>query len=316
MEVLYHTLFLLAGGGILYVGAEGLVGGSSRLALRIGLTPLAVGLTVVAFGTSAPELVVSVSATLEGNTGIAAGNVIGSNIANVALILGLCALIRPIQVATQVVRIDTPIMIGVTVVASLLILQGEVGRIQGSLLFASLLAYTLFNYLWAKRSAIVMTAEDLSEGLPEESTNLKDWLWIICGLAGLVVGAQSFVMGAIGVARFFELSDAVIGLSIVALGTSLPELATSLVATWKKEADIVIGNVVGSNVFNLLGVLGAAALAAPISTEAITRVDLGIMFATSVALLPIIRSGLSISRLEGGVLLATYCGYVWWLLVP
>lgn len=316
MELLYHTLFILAGGGLLYAGAEGLVGGSSRLALRMGLTPLAVGLTVVAFGTSAPEMVVSVNATLGGNTEIAAGNVIGSNIANIALILGVCALIRPMQVATQVVRIDTPIMIGISVIASLLILQGEVGRIQGVLLFAGVLAYTLFNYIWAKRNGDVVTIEELSEGAPEESTNLKDWLWIAGGLVGLVIGARTFVNGAIGIARFFELSDAVIGLSIVALGTSLPELATSLVATWKKEADIVIGNVVGSNVFNLLGVLGAAAIAAPISTAAITRVDLGIMLVTSAALLPIVRSGSSINRLEGGLLLTTYCGYVWWLFKP
>jgi cation:H+ antiporter len=305
------ALAILAGLALLWAGAEGLVRGSASMALRLGLTPLVVGLTVVAFGTSSPELVVSVGAALTGQGGIALGNVVGSNVGNVGLILGLGALVSPIAIRSQIVRLDMPIMVGCAILLVVLLADGEIGRIEGAGLFAGVVAYTLFSLRLAKRSSDDALGVELGAELPPASGSLRrDVLLSIAGFALLLVGAKLLVEGAIVVARAAGLSEAVIGLTIVAIGTSLPELASTLVASAKGEADLAVGNVVGSNVFNVLAVLGAAALAHPLDGAGVRGLDLGVMILFSIVVLPLARTGFRLERWEGGVLLAAYVAYV------
>jgi cation:H+ antiporter len=300
----------------LYFGAEALVKGGAGLALRLGLTPLVIGLTVVAFGTSSPEMVVSVQATLGGNGAISIGNVVGSNICNIALILGLCALITPIRADHQVIRREVPIMIGATILALLILADGYVARWEGALLLLALLAYTAITVRQARAATAAASeadfADELGQGKPL-ALGLSIAA-VLGGLAVLVVGSHLFVSGAVSLAASWGMSQLAIGLTIVALGTSLPELATSLVAALKRQADVAVGNIVGSNLFNLLGILGVAALVHPINAPDLAWLDLGVMLLVSVALLPIVRSGGRISRLEGIALLAVYIGYTAWLL--
>ena len=305
------SLAILVGLALLWAGAEGLVRGSASMALRLGLTPLVVGLTVVAFGTSSPELVVSVGAALEGQGAIALGNVVGSNVGNVGLILGLGAIVSPIVIRSQIVRLDMPIMVGCAILLVVLLVDGEIGRLEGAGLFAGIVAYTLFSLRLAKRSGDDPLGAEIDAELPPESGSLRrDVLLSIAGFALLLVGAKLLVEGAIVVARAAGLSEAVIGLTIVAVGTSLPELASTLVASAKGEADLAVGNVVGSNVFNILGVLGAAALAHPLDGDGVRGLDLGVMILFSIVVLPLARTGFRLERWEGGVLLAAYVAYV------
>lgn len=308
-------LCLLTGGLVLlYFGAEALVKGSSSLALRLGVTPLVVGLTVVAFGTSAPELVVSTKAAHAGQGGIALGNVVGSNIFNIAVILGLSALIRPMKIKLQLLRFDVPIMIGVTIACWLLFLDRQLSRWEAALLFASIIAYTVANILLARREKSTAIEHEFEEGTPQRSRSIAlDLLFVIGGLALLVLGARLFVDGSIAIARAWGISEAIIGLTIVAAGTSLPELVTSVVAAVRKEDDIAVGNIVGSNVFNILGILGAAGLVSPLETGGVTPVDFAVMFGVAVLLIAMMKSGLRIGRWEGGLFLAIYAGYLWWL---
>jgi cation:H+ antiporter len=308
-EILFVCFFLLLGTACLYYGAEWLVDGSSQLALSMGLTPLAVGLTVVAFGTSMPELAVSLKAGLSGSSDLAVGNVIGSNISNIALILGICSLFRPIVVHVQVVRIDTPLMILISILVGILILSGPIMAVSGSVLLLGIIAYTAFNYITARRS----TQPELEESQPLNRSILQDLGLIVGGLLVLIVGGESFVRGATTAAQMLGISETVIGLSLVAIGTSLPELATALVATRKGESDLVIGNVVGSNVFNLLCILGITALVVPIDTSGVHPADIIMMIGTSLALMPILWSGHRIERKEGAILLLLYVGYIGWL---
>lgn len=306
---------LLFGGLILlYFGAESLVKGSASLALRMGVSPLVVGLTVVAFGTSAPELVISAKAAQAGQGGIAAGNVIGSNIFNVAVILGVAALIRPMRIQMQVLRFDTPIMIAVSLGCGLLLLDGCVSRVEAAGLFAGIVAYTLANILMARRETNRAIAREFETGTPPRSRSLGiDALLIAGGLALLVFGARLFVGAASTLARHWGVSEAVIGLTIVAAGTSLPELVTSVVAALQKEDDIAIGNIIGSNVFNLLGILGVAGLIRPIDTAGVSRVDYAVMLGVALALVPLMRSQWKLARWEGALLLGSYLVYLWWL---
>lgn len=299
---------------LLYFGAEGLVRGSSSLALRLGVGPLLVGLTVVAFGTSTPELVVSLKAAYLGQGDISVGNVVGSNICNIGLILGFSALIIPIKVASQIVRIDTPIMIGATALALLFLRDGALSRVEGIIFFALLLVYVIFSIRLAKRQA----ADPLAAEFTEEIKVSKRGVWvdvalIIAGLVMLVLGARFLVDAAIDIAKAAGLSEAVIGLTIVAVGTSLPEFATSLVAALKKEADIAVGNVVGSNIFNILGILGISATVTPLSSSGITGIDLGVMAAFALVLWIFSRTGFRITRVEGLAMLLGYAAYVGWL---
>ena len=310
-------LALFLGSVALYFGAEALVKSGAGLALRLGLTPLVIGLTVIAFGTSSPELVVSLDAALIGNGAISIGNVIGSNVCNIALILGLCALIAPLKAEAQVVRREVPIMIGVALLGVLVVADGYIARWEGGLLLASLFLYTWRTVKAARAAAAagVQTSliDEVAEIVPMPLS--RSIVGVTVGLGVLVVGSHLFVKGAVSLAEQWGMSQIAIGLTIVAVGTSLPELATSLLAAIRGQGDVAIGNIVGSNIFNVLGILGAAALVKPVSSPGLAWVDLGVFLAVSVALLPVVRSGGTVSRFEGAVLLIAYAGYTYWLLV-
>ncbi|MFM8788440.1 MAG: calcium/sodium antiporter [Chthoniobacterales bacterium] len=309
-------VILIVGLVLLYFGAEGLVRGSSSLALRLGVGPLLVGLTVVAFGTSTPELVVSLKAAYLGQGDISVGNVVGSNICNIGLILGFSALIIPIKVASQIVRVDTPIMIGVTALALFGLHDGSLSRVEGIVLFVLLVAYVLFSIRLARQQATDPLAGEFSEEIKISKWGVwQDIAFIVAGLVMLVFGARFLVEAAIDIAKAFGLSEAVIGLTIVAMGTSLPEFATSLVAALKKEADIAVGNVVGSNIFNVLGILGISSAVTPLSSAGITDIDLGVMAGFAVVLWIFSRTGFRITRTEGLILLVAYVGYISWLIL-
>ncbi|HEX7358685.1 MAG TPA: calcium/sodium antiporter [Ignavibacteriaceae bacterium] len=314
MTGLEIVLFIVGGLVMLFVGAEGLIRGSSNLAIKIGITPLVVGLTVVAFGTSTPELVVSLKAALLGNSSISLGNVVGSNIANIALILGVAALIKPLDVHAKVIMREIPIMIGLSLLLILFLIDGEISFIDGLILFIGLIVYVVVNVLMARKEKNSEVDLEFKEGLKSKLGIPVSIILMIAGLGLLILGANLFVQGAVAIARLFNVSDAIIGLTIVAIGTSLPELITSIVAAYKNEADIAIGNVVGSNIFNILGILGITALIIPISSAGISYIDLGVMFLTALILLPLSKTGLKITRLEGALLLSGYAGFIYFLI--
>ncbi len=316
LPVLNEWLSLALGLVALYFGAEALVKGGAGLALRLGITPLVVGLTVIAFGTSSPEMVVSTQAAVSGNGAIAVGNVVGSNICNIALILGLCAMISPLRADLQVIRREVPIMIGAAVLALLVLIDGRVARWEGGLLLASLIAYTWLTVKQARAETSRAAESEFSEELGQRKPSRLSLsiVAVIGGLAILVVGSNLFVTGAVTLAERWGMSQLAIGLTIVAVGTSLPELATSLLAAIKKQGDVAIGNVVGSNIFNVLGILGVAALVQPIHAPELAWLDLGAMLFVSLALLPVVRSGGRINRWEGAALFVVYAAYTVWLL--
>jgi cation:H+ antiporter len=301
---------------LLYFGAEALVRGSSGLGLRLGLSQLVVGLTIVAFGTSAPELAVSLNAAYLRQTDIAVGNVVGSNIANIGLILGLSALIRSLHIDVKLARIDVPIMIGVSVILCLLMLDERLKQIEGILLLAGLIGYTLFSIIEARRKQLPPHETIATGMLSRRAGWILEVVLIIGGLALLIIGGRYLVNGAVHIARLAGVSEAVIGLTIVAVGTSLPELATSVLAAARNMSDISVGNLVGSNIFNILGVLGASGLLVQLPLGNVTRVDLGVMLAFSVILLPLMRTGYTLKRWEGFLLLVGYAGYISWLTRP
>lgn len=294
--------WIIAGLVLLYFGAEGLVRGSAALALKLGLTPLVVGLTVVAYGTSTPEMVVSVKAALAGQSGIAVGNVVGSNIFNIAVILGIASMICPIKVNFQLVKVDVPIMIGVTLLLMAFFIGGTLERWQAGILFAGIICYSVGSVIYAKKTTTPDVTAEFEESLEDEkrpSPVWKDLAFLIGGLVVLVVGSRMLVDGSIAVARAWGVSEAIIGLTIVAAGTSTPELAASVVAALKKEPDIAIGNIVGSNIYNILCILGAAGLIMPMSMGGVTWFDMFVMLGFSVLLVPILISGFTIKRWEG-----------------
>ena len=308
------AFWLVAGLVVLTAGAEFLVRGGAALALRLRIRPLVVGLTVVAFGTSAPELAVSIKAALAGQGDVAAGNVIGSNIFNIAAILGLSALILPLSVHAKLIRIDIPLMIGVTVVAIAMMWDRALSRMEGLILVASLLAYLWATFRFTSRETPAIE-EEASAELPKPGRSvLLDIVMILGGLAALVIGADLFVRGAIALAQWFGLSEAVIGLTIVAAGTSLPELATSVVAAFRRHTDIAVGNVVGSNIFNLLAILGITGVIHPFSTQNILAVDSISMLLFAVLLFPLAATGFYLKRWEGAVLFGGYVVYIWYRL--
>lgn len=305
---------LLAGLLLLTLGAEGLVRGSSALALRLGVSPLVVGLTIVAFGTSMPEMVVSGNAALNGDGGIALGNVVGSNIFNIAVILGLSALIRPLKVNLQVIRLDMPIVVLASLLLALLFQDGLITRPEGGVLLAGMLAYAVGMVLVSKREAATTALPAPQIAVPPGKRPLAlDALRILGGLGLLVLGARLFVDGAVHLAELLGVSRAIIALTIIAAGTSLPELATSLVAAVHHETDIAIGNVVGSNLFNILGIVGVSSLLAPLRGSGISMSDVSVMLATAVVLLPFMRTGFTLNRWEGAALLCMYGGYLYYL---
>ena len=312
--MLTYWLWIIASLVLLYFGAEGLVRGSASLALRVGLTPLVVGLTVVAMGTSMPEVLVSVKAAMQGRGDLAVGNVVGSNIFNIGIILGLTALLSPMKVQFQLIKIDAPIMVAVSLGLVALLWDGAIGRVEGAVLFGGLIVYIAGNIWLARRTATKEVESEFAEGVPARSGSvLLDWLFILGGLGILVIGARLLTDNSVALARSFGVSEAVIGLTIVAAGTSVPELAASIVAAMKKEPDIALGNVIGSNIFNILGILGIASLVAPLSAPNISHFDLWTMVAIAAALVPMLWTGLRVSRAEGVALFAAYCGYVYFL---
>jgi len=305
-------LLIAIGIVLLYIGAEGLVRGSSNLAIRAGIAPLVVGLTVVAFGTSAPELTVSVSAALQGMGEVSLGNVVGSNVFNITVILGLSAVIMPLTIHVNLLRRDIPIMIGICAIGFGLIAVGEITRWMGFVLILLLAAYITFTVLIARKEDA--DAEALMD-IPAKAEGpvWRDLVFLVIGLGVLVLGANLFVEGAIAVARKLGVSEAVIGLTIVAAGTSLPELATSVVAAFKKQTDIAVGNAVGSNIFNVLCILGVTSTVRPIEAGSINLIDGAFMLGSSILLLPLAFTQRAIQRWEGAVLLMVYAGYLWWL---
>ena len=312
-------LLQLAGGtAFLYYGADFLVKGGVSIATRFGVSALVIGLTLVAFATSAPELVVSVQAALAGSSDISIGNVIGSNICNIALILGLSAVIAPLSVHSKVLRFDLPVMTAVTLaMAAIGLLLGGFNRLTGAVFFAGLLAYIAWNIRLEKRDGSGDAETEIREEV-ENSRKYPLWLaaaFVIGGAAALVLGGKFIVDGAVGLGRMAHLSEAVIGLTIVAVGTSLPELETSLVAAARGEQDIAVGNVVGSNLFNMLGIMGIAPMIRPVSAAGITPVDWGMLLVSTLLLVPFMHTGRKVVRREGAVLLALYCAYIAFLAV-
>ncbi len=310
--MLFQTMILLGGLALLVLGAEGLVRGSSSLALRLGLTPLVIGLTVVAFGTSAPELVVSLGASLSGHGDVALGNVVGSNIFNIGMILGLSALVCPIRIHISVIRLDVPVVIGSSFIATWFVAAGYLARFAGIGFLFALAAYVAFSIHMARKQTASADAQEKALGVPKRAGSIwLDLVLVIAGLSLLVFGARLLVSSATEMARVMGVSEAIISLTIVAAGTSLPELATSVLAALRRQPDIAVGNVVGSNIFNILGILGVSSVVAPLSAPGISRLDLGAMLAFAIALLPLLWTGRTLSRPEGVMLLVGYGVYLW-----
>jgi len=312
-------VLLAAGLMLLYFGAELLVKGASGIALKLGLPPLVIGLTVVAFGTSMPEMTVSVQAALDGAGDIAATNVVGSNIFNIALILGIAAAICPIRIAAKVVRVDILIMIAVSILCIGALLDRHLSRVEGLALLAGIVGYTWFSFYLARKKPSEEVVHEAEEMLHEQKSGLlnRSVAWasagVIAGLVLLVLGSKALIAGATEMAVMFGVSQAVIGLTIVSAGTSLPELATSVIAAMRRQPDIAVGNVIGSNIFNILAILGVSSLVNPYSAPGVTPVDLLVMLATAVLALPLMWSRFTLSRAEGVFLMACYGGYLWYL---
>ena len=310
----------LVGFVLLYFGAEWLVKGSSSLARSLGVTPIVIGLTVVAFGTSAPELVVSLISSIQAKSMIAVGNVVGSNICNIALVLGFSALFNPIQSDPSVVRRDIPIMLAISAYLLLLTLDSNLGRIEGTSLFAGVILYTIFNYSLAKKeTAGTADIESELEEIGFVAARPKQILLIAAGIAGVVGGAQIVVDNAVKIMTILGVSEKFIGLTIVAFGTSLPELATSVVAAMRGEMDISIGNLVGSNVFNIMSVLGIASMVRPIPIpggffESGLWIDYLVMMLTSFLPWLMMRKDFTVNRRDGIILLTCYVVYLGYLI--
>ncbi len=306
MTSLWFAGFLLILGLVVVsFGADALVRGATSIAAALGISPLVIGLTVVSFGTSAPEAAVSVSSVWQGQGSLALGNVVGSNIFNSLMILGLAAVVSPLVVSRQVIRKEAPIMLLVSVLILPILMDSFLSRLEAAGLFMGLLIYTG----WAVYSGKKAPAQEVEEVEVPKDKTWQSWSWLIGGAMLLVLGSNWMVDGAVEIARYLGLSELVIGLTIVSVGTSLPELATSISASMKKQPDIAVGNVVGSNLFNLLGVLGVAGLASSsgieISFDAIAW-DVGFVVFSALICLPILLTGMVISRLEGVLFLALY----------
>jgi cation:H+ antiporter len=319
-----NIVWFVAGLVALVVGADLLVRGASRLALSFGISPLVVGLTIVAFGTSAPEMAVSVNAVLDGKGDLSIGNVVGSNIFNVLFILGISALITPLLVHMQLIRQEVPIMLGASLLLVVLSLDGRLSMGDGGLLFVLVVAYTAFLIVQSRRESAADRAEAWPEG---EASPPGGWdsklpvqlALIVAGLVGLVMGSEWLVNASVSFAKALGVSDLVIGLTIVAAGTSLPEVATSIMAAIKGERDIAVGNVVGSCTFNILACLGLSGLvsgsAGLVVADTVLHFDIWVMLATALACLPVFVTGREIARWEGGIFLLYYVAYVAFLVL-
>lgn len=309
--MLLPSIFLICGFIMLAAGAELMVSSSSRIAIRLGVSPLIVGLTLVAFGTSAPELAVSIQSTTSGSSALALGNIIGSNIANIGLILGITALISPIRIERQLVKKQIPLMIAASLLMGFLLLDDRLDYSDGLFLTSGLLAFLIYSYRQAgsefESQELTIHPARAIEAAGQTSVNM---LLIVVGITLLVFGSRVFVDNAVTLARLIGISEAVIGLTLVAVGTSIPELVTSLVAAFRHQTDIAIGNIIGSNLFNILGVLGITAIIGTIYGDQFAVADFIIMILFSFILLPFAWTNLSLSRMEGLFLLAGYFVYL------
>ncbi len=294
---------------LLTIGAEWVVRGTSQLARRFGISPLVVGLTVVAYGTSAPEIFASVVAAVSGHAEMTVGNVIGSNIANIGLILGATAILTPLLLAPTVVRRELPFMLAMTFLLGALAIRLEVGRAAGIIFIGLLVAFSYFSIRWARKDAYVPDEGDAPPGPLGKNVIIS-----VVGLAGLLGGAQLLVMGAVTIARGLGLSEFIIGVTLVAVGTSLPELATAFIAALKNEADLVVGTIIGSNVFNILGAIGVSAVVKPIPIDpALLRFEFPALVVFTIAMTIFLYAGSKLQRWEGGVLVAGYVGFIFLL---
>ncbi|ARP37182.1 calcium/sodium antiporter [Vibrio sp. 10N.222.54.F12] len=311
--------FLIIGLGFLVWSADKLVYGAAALARNFGISPLVIGMTILAMGSSAPEMMVSATAALDGKTDTAVGNVLGSNIANIALILGITALIKPLSISSGVIRRELPLMIGVTLLAGALLWDNHLGFYEGVLLFVLFAAF-LFAMLQISRSekknGDAFLDEQESE-VPEGVSNPKAAMWVVVGLIILPLAANMLVDNAVVIAKFFGMSDLVIGLTIIAVGTSLPELAASLAGVMKGEDDMAVGNIIGSNVFNILAVMGIPGILNPsILSEFAMGRDFWVMLGVSLLLVIMaLGKSRSVNRIEGGVLIVTFVAYQSYLLM-
>jgi len=315
---------------LLVAGAEVMVKGAAELASRFGIPPVVIGLTVVAFGTSAPELAVAVQSALEGKADIALGNVVGSNILNILLILGLAGLITPLLVGSRIVRTDVPILIGVSLLLFWFANDGQIGLLDGAILFAGSIVYTVYAIFTARRETFATGLEPLADNTESTKASAENndapkarhsglsLVYILVGLAMLVAGADFLVTGAVAIARWLGVSELLIGLTVISIGTSLPEIATTVVAAVRGMRDMAVGNVVGSCLFNILVVTGAAAVIAPAGLRvdpALIQFDLPVMLAATIACLPIFATGHLIARWEGALFLAFYIAYTTYLIM-
>lgn len=318
MQVIWHLvrklgsmdyLFLFFGLCILLLGGKFLVDGASAFALKFGLSPGLIGLTIVAFGTSAPELLVSVNAALKGNSDIAVGNVIGSNISNISLVLGISALFYPIRIMKSVLKLDYVVVLVSSLLFYLLSLDGLISRVEGGILFILLI---IVNFYFFRKVGTYVSDED------EKIVVLPLWkslLFLLVGILGLYFGSDLFVDGAVGIAKIFGVSDRVIGITVIAIGTSLPELVTSIIAALNKKTDIAIGNILGSNIMNVLAIIGVTAIVKPIPVSQLFLTnDFMWMLGMTILLLPMLLTRFTISRWEGFLLFLLYCAYIYFIL--
>ena len=324
--LLQSILFFVGITGV-YFGAEWLVKGSSKLSRDLGIKPIVIGLTVVAFGTSSPELAVSLTAAIKGSNDIAIGNIIGSNIANIGLILGIAAIVLPLEVEKVIMKRELPLMIGISAGLYFMAIDRKIGFIDGLLLFTGIIlfiGYQVYGTLNSKKESRNSTSgnpvskTDMSESKNEDGQTrrhlLSNIVYIVIGLACLLVGSHILVKSAIFIAGSFGISEMVIGMTVVAFGTSVPEMATSVVSALRKEADICVGNVIGSNIFNILMVLGSVALVRPLNVVRETLFfEFPIMLLFSIALIPMIRGNMRVNRLEGIVLVSGYFAFIFLL---
>lgn len=313
-ELIMIAIYIIGGLILLYFGANWLVQGAITLSLYLGLSPLIVGLTVVALGTSIPEALVSVQAAIGHQGGIAIGNVVGSNILNIALILGLSAFFNPLKVDSHLVKADIPLLAGATFMLVVLLEDFHISRMEGAFLLLCIVGYVAGNIMTVKRTSL---EENKIEGVevPEDHRKnlLRDISFLFIGLIALAFGSNFLVTGAVDLARIWGLSEALIGLTIVSIGTGTPEMATALMAAYRKRSDLAIGNAVGSNLFNIMFVLGIAALVAPLDGKGISSIDLYVMLGVTFLLLPTVWTGRILDRKEGFLFLAIYVGYLYHL---
>jgi cation:H+ antiporter len=315
-------IFFVMGLILLIAGAEVLVRGAAKFAAAVGISPLVIGLTVVAFCTSSPELAVTIQSSFAGQADLALGNIVGSNISNILLILGLSALIVPLTVQQQLIWLDVPVVVGVSVLVLLMGLDGKIDRLDGAILFTGIIGYTIWSIRQSRKEKPDVKAEYAQEYDRADPSSLQQYLiqlaQIMIGLAMLIIGSNWLVEGAVAFAKMLGVSELIIGLTVIAVGTSLPELAASVVASRRGERDIAVGNVVGSNIFNILSVLGLASLVSPnginVPPEAL-RFDIPVMIAAAVACLPIFFNQHQILRWEGGLLFGYYLAYTTYLLL-